>query len=450
MSASSSQSVIDQIFQDRKDAAKDAVNKLPNLSDKEKQDFNKQIDDAKTNDKIDQIVTDAKHKDAQNLQDAKDAGKDVINKLPNLNDQDKDALNKQIDAGQTVDQVQQIVKDAAKDAVNKLPNLSDKEKQDFNKQIDDAESIGVVDQVVNDAKYQDGQNLQDAKDKAKDVISKWPNLDDQAKDALNKQIDAGQTVDQVQQIVKDAAKDAVNKLPNLSDKEKQDFNKQIDDAKTTDAIDQVVKDANALNDSRNLQDAKDAAKDAVNKLPNLSDKEKQDFNKRIDDAKTTDAINQIVNEAKQQDAKDNGKHVIDQLPNLNDREKDDFKRRVDNGQTIDEINRIVADAKAKNAQNLQDAKNNGKQQIEQLPNLTPNQKQDFKNRIDDASSMMEIQNIVDEATQSNAGQVMTGQQAQLPDTAVNAQSDLGVLGGTMLGLLTLFGLGKRRKREEEK
>ncbi|SUP52725.1 ECM-binding protein homolog [Weissella viridescens] len=244
--------------------------------------------------------------------------------------------------------------------------------------------------------------MQDAKDKAKDVISKWPNLDDQAKDALNKQIDAGQTVDQVQQIVKDAAKDAVNKLPNLSDKEK------------------------------------------------------QDFNKRIDDAKTTDAINQIVNEVKQQDAKnlqdakDNGKHVIDQLPNLNDREKDDFKRRVDNGQTIDEINRIVADAKAKNAQNLQDAKNNGKQQIEQLPNLTPNQKQDFKKRIDDASSMMEIQNIVDEATQSNAGQVMTGQQAQLPDTAVNAQSDLGVLGGTMLGLLTLFGLGKRRKREEEK
>ncbi|WP_185696045.1 GA module-containing protein [Weissella viridescens] len=106
--------------------------------------------------------------------------------------------------------------------------------------------------------------------------------------------------------------------------------------------------------------------------------------------------------------------------------------------------------KVKNAQNLQDAKDDAKQQVDQLPNLTPDQKRVFKDHIGGATLMTAVQAIVGEAPQLNDGHAKSNQQAQLPNAAVNAQSDMGVLGGAMLGLLTLFGLGKRRKREEEK
>ncbi|MBS0950473.1 GA module-containing protein, partial [Weissella minor] len=211
----------------------------------------------------------------------------------------------------------------------------------------------------------------------------------------------------------------------------------VDSATSTDAIDQIVKDATDLNNQKQpnnnqaLEDAKRSAKDAIDKLPNLSDAEKNDFKQRVDSATSTNAIDQIVKDAtdlnnqKQpnnnqalEDAKRSAKDAIDKLPNLNDFQKNNLKKQIDASSSIDEINHILS---------LADRLNNEpeKSNVHQQTNS-----QEFKTT-----------NVNSNATKH--------EQAKLPNTGANAQQNVGALGAAMLGTLALFGLGKRQNKRDK-
>ena len=208
-------------------------------------------------------------------------------------------------------------KEAAKQEINELPNLSAEEKTIFVQQVDEAKDIPTVNAIVEAAKNKDKEKaaaaLAKAKEAAKQEINELPNLSAEEKAIFVQQVDDAKTPKQVDWIgedakdkdnsnalgkAKEAAKQEINKLPNLTEKEKSDFNKQVDDAKTPKQVDWIGEDAKDKDNSNALGKAKEAAKQEINKLPNLTEKEKSDFNKQVDDAKTSKQVDKIVEDAK--------------------------------------------------------------------------------------------------------------------------------------------------------
>ena len=108
---------------------------------------------------------------------------------------------------------------------------------------------------------------------------------------------AGKTLEEA----KDKAKEEIGKLPNLSDTEKDTYKGQVDKATDKAGVDKAVEDAKAK-DAQELKEAKDKAKEEIDKLPNLSDAEKEKYKKQVDDAKTKGQVAKVVEEAKEKSA----------------------------------------------------------------------------------------------------------------------------------------------------
>ncbi|HEL2571677.1 TPA: DUF1542 domain-containing protein [Streptococcus suis] len=283
---------------------------------------------------------------------------------------------------------------------------------------------------------------------------------DAAKDTagITDAVDAAEKVNEEQKLAA-AAKEAIDNNPNLSDAEKQAAKDAVDAevAKANDAIDQAKTPAEAQTaedngvkaiDAEELaaakQDAKnkiakdvEAAKDAIDKNPNLSEDEKKGFKDAVDteaakavtdiekattpaEAQTaeeagTAAIAADVLDAAKQDAKNKidedvkaAKEAIDNNPNLSEDEKQTFKDAVDEAaQTAKgEIDKATTPAVAQTAEEAgtaaiaadvldaakQDAKNKidedvkaAKEAIDNNPNLSEDEKQTFKDAVDEAT-----------------------------------------------------------------
>ncbi|MDK0709569.1 DUF1542 domain-containing protein [Clostridium perfringens] len=202
-------------------AAKDEINKLPNLTPEEKEKFNKEIDNqankakedidnsntpeeidnsTKAGEKaIDDVVNNAKDQDAKNkqakdLQDAKDAAKE---ELANKAENTKNAIDK-------LNGVDDKVKEEAKAKVDEAKAKSDQAIDNSNTipDVDKALADGkqAIDDIYNGIDKTSQENINNAKEKSKGDIDNKAN----------------------------AAKDEINKLPNLTPEEKEKFNKEID------------------------------------------------------------------------------------------------------------------------------------------------------------------------------------------------------------------------------
>ncbi|NSM32188.1 GA module-containing protein, partial [Enterococcus faecalis] len=389
-----------------KETAKQEINALPNLSAEEKADFVQQVEVAKDIPTVNSVVEAAKNKDKENaaaaLAKAKETAKQEINTLPNLSAEEKADFVQQVEVAKDIPTVNSVVeaaknkdkenaaaalakaKETAKQEINALPNLSAEEKADFVKQVEAAKDIPTVNKIVEVAKNKDGENaLAKAKEAAKQEINALPNLSAEEKADFVKQVEAAKDIPTVNKIVevaknknnsnaldkvKEEAKQEINKLPNLTEEEKADFNKQVDEAKTPKQVDRIVEEAKDKDSSNALDKAKETAKQEINKLPNLTEEEKADFNKQVDEAKTPKQVDRIVEEAKDKDssnaldkAKEVAKQEINKLPNLTEEEKADFNKKVDEAKTTKQVVKIVEDAKKVNNSYLAgDINNDGK------------------------------------------------------------------------------------------
>ncbi|WP_174850858.1 DUF1542 domain-containing protein, partial [Streptococcus suis] len=299
---------------------------------------------------------------------------------------------------------------AAIEAVKNNPNLDATEQAPYIKAIEDAakeqkaaidaakDTAGITDAVNEAEKVNEEQKLAAAKEDAKDKI---------AEEAA-------------------AAKEAIDKNPNLSGAEKTAAKDAVDvaagnanqaiDAATTPAEAQTAEDngVKAI-DAEELkaakQDAKnkiakdvEAAKDAIDKDPNLSEDEKKGFKDAVDTeaakavadiekattpeaAQTaeeagTAAIAEDVLDAAKQDAKNKiakdvkaAKEAIDNNPNLSETEKQGFKDAVDT--EAEKANKAIDAAKTPEA--AQAAEEAGTAAIAE--DVLDAAKQDAKNKI---------------------------------------------------------------------
>ncbi|KGF08200.1 hypothetical protein HMPREF1633_14405 [Tissierellia bacterium S5-A11] len=221
-------------------------------------------------------------------------------------------------------------KEQAKEDIGNLPNLSGKDKTKFKGQVDSKTDKAGVDSVVTAAKAKDAENLA-----AKELKA-----------------------------VKEKAKTEIGQLQNLTNEEKAPFTQRVEAAQTKGQVDQAVADAKAKNDENGktaTEEEKDAAKEEIGNLPNLSEGEKKDAKDKVDNATTKGDVDKAVEDAKAKNEekgkpatendKNTAKDAIDQLPDLSEGEKNDAKGKVDNATNKGQVNQAVEDARAKDAEN---------------------------------------------------------------------------------------------------
>ncbi|MDO4909343.1 MAG: hypothetical protein Q3962_05790 [Corynebacterium sp.] len=460
-------------------------------------------------DKLDAKVTD---KTATALDIAKAIAEAEIQADPNLTDDQKaDAIKKIEDApdGQGVIDAKnnagdlKSTKESAKDAIDKLPGLSDDQKDSYKKQIDDAQNAGEVKDIKDGAKNVDdsyGNPTGPASQQpgkgydvkaAEEAIDKMTGLnDDQKKEEKAKLTESDgktpKTAGEIAKVTTEAAKkDAeaiIDGLEGLTQDQKDSYKKQVEDAKSPKEVQNIrdgaknVSDA-ALNPNGDSasKPGKDsdvkAAKEAIEKMTGLTDQQKKDAEAKL----TTDAEGKnpatagVIAKAVTDAAKDNATKRIGELTNLTDAQKDSYKKQIaedtTTGAKAEEIlagaiNVDNADANAKaldsdktagiasieaaakrsktarpdkmqqfrdevnNAQTALDvAKAVAKAEIEANDKLSPEQKDLYEKAIDDAKNREDIQKVLDEV-KNLTDPSKEGEKAS-SDAVTNAKAALG-------------------------
>ena len=267
-----------------KQKGKDLINGLQNLTDAEKDEYKKKIDQLPANsseDKINEIVNEALKKDAENkaLKEAKEEAKKVVAALPNLTNEEKDAAKREIDNAATTD----VVTTAKNNAIAK--DL-EKEKDKAKKRIDQ-----LKDNLSNPDNYKN--QITAAKTK-NDIAAIVRRAEDEA---AKKQVEKNKAeADKV----RDEAKRKVDAIPGLTEEEKKHFKDLIDGANTKGQIDKIVEDAKQYADSKAKREA---VKKEIENLPHLNKAQKADFIESIDATDDIPTISDIVTKAHNLDAR---------------------------------------------------------------------------------------------------------------------------------------------------
>lgn len=143
----------------------------------------------------------------------------------------------------------------------------------------------------------------------------------------------------------------------------------------------------------------------------FSEKEKQSYETRINNTNTLAEAKAIFDEAmKEKDKRDvdalktNYISKLDELTYLTSQEKSSFTTRINNATAIEDIVSIYNEAVSKNTsnKNLEDAKTQAKNTIQELSYLSQSKKDSYKNQITNCTSKSSIDSIIDDAQSENS------------------------------------------------
>ena len=313
-----------------KDAAKKAIDALKNLSNEEKQEFEKQLDGntVKTPADVQKIVDAAKL--ADELKGVKDgAQKEKFVFLDHGTAKDEDAALNELLGGTS----------AKCDELKKLDELL--------KKTNPAATAEEINTALASAQRQNAINEQAAKRAA---TAKLEALEQSLDDAYNKLSDTDKTAVNAQYTAaKEAitkAKTAVTNATKPSDllNAINSVNASLNDANTAvnDKIDAEhnnnKKNNDHSSDPKALQQEKDKAKKDIDGIPGLTDDEKNDYKKQIDDSTHSGDPEAIVNRAKKNDKIKKALEKIKDFTHLNDAQKEAFKKIIEDTDASDHTN----------------------------------------------------------------------------------------------------------------
>ncbi|VEU76548.1 lipoprotein 17-related variable surface protein [Mycoplasmopsis columboralis] len=324
-----------------KAAVESAIDNYPNLSEEEKAKLKSDLAKATTPEAIKNVGNNAKQ-----INTDKQDVIDEVNKYQHLNETQK---------ASAINEIKQANLDATLNAnSNNVADVKQKAKD-----LDDA--MGVLDTLVkakeavhtsdkyNNATDSSKQNYDHLISGADQLLKDQNPSDENLAPALapsgsiTKPSDQNwdkDNVDKLAQAIKDAlkqaAKDAIDKLPNLSDAEKEALKNSIDgveDVNTSDIDDIVAK-------ATNINDAKQTSIDKIKQLPYLSDDEKEKYIKDVKDTNLSDAnelneqalapLKAIETKAKEVNTTKKGHYdaVETNYPYLNDSQKAAVKEAI--------------------------------------------------------------------------------------------------------------------------
>ena len=397
----------DKQLQQMKDDAKKIIDKNPYLTPKQKEDFKKQIDDAKDQTAIQNILKSANDKGNENKNNTTD---------PNV----QQIINNNKGGGDEKKQHElQAAKDAANKAIDALKNLSEQEKKDLKGKVDKANDINGVNSVVDESKKQN--ELNGVKKEAKEATfvfldhgkggkddSSDPNHTEDA--ALNSVLDStpeeDSTLKTLAEKLKEGSKATAENIKNALAAAKRQNAINEENAKNAgiaklDALLQQLEDAQKnLNETQKaaVSEAVTKAKSAINgaKTSVKDAKKPSDIKTAVDKVSikdAMDAINAQVTNAQKTNASDpsqtqNGKLDEEKqkakervnATNLSQEEKDKFNKQIDDSKKSGDPTAIAN--RAEKAQKIADAL----KKIDEFKHLNDKQKEAFKKIIEDTDA----------------------------------------------------------------
>ena len=299
----------------------------------------------------------------------------------------------------------------AKKVIGSLDNLYPSEKTGFETRIDGATDREGIERVLNEAQSKANENaveLAKMKKAANDKINVLGYLTPAEKDAAINKINSA-TIKQ-----NDAAVDKAVGTNNLDT----DANREETKARLNKIVAELEK--------KNLEKAKE---EAINNIKNISDENlpKAEKDKYIEDIKKAgneETILNLVKEAQKKASDAEGarrkaeadkvrqqyKDMIANIPGLTDQEKTDYNDAIDKATSTDEMAAIVDFAK------LSGERKKAVAELEKLQYLNNNQKQSFKDRVENSANKEDIENYVSQARQLNS------KMKQLHDLAEKAKT----------------------------
>lgn len=356
----------DALAQMREDAKK-LIDKNPYLTPDQKKEFKNKIDNAPDEKTIKQILKEANDKGKENKNNTGDPT--IQQTINNNKNGGEDKQKHELEAAQK----------AAQDAIDKLPHLSEEEKRAFKKNVADATTIDDVNTALENAKKQ--SELNGAKEEANTAAQLLVFLDHGTATgedaALNKVLGSTSTKDAALKTLEDKIaaqgatvqdiKDALAAAQRANGISEQHA-KQTTIAKL-DALAQTLDDAvSKLSDAdkeavrAKVEAAKNAIADAKTKV--------QQASKPSDLLQALNSVDTSLKDAQQEVAtKIDAEHKENKKQNDHDVDPDTFKKE----------------------------KEKAKGEIDKIPDLTPEQKQEYKHQIDNSNHKGDPEAIVNRA-----------------------------------------------------
>lgn len=272
----------------------------------------------------------------------------------------------------------------AKKVIDSLANLYPSEKTDFETKIDKATNREGIEKVLNDAQSKANENavaLAKMKKAANDKINALGYITKEEKEAAiakintatikqndttvdkvfddkhpDKDVDRGATkarldslvdtlVNKDLEVARKKAIETIKGIPteNLSEAKKMDYITQINKADKLgpaseegtilNIVEKAQKEASDAEATRKKEEAdkvRQQYKDMIANIPGLTDEEKKQYNAAIDKATSTDEMDAIVDFAKLAGKRKNAVAEIEKLEHLNNNQKQSFKDLVEN------------------------------------------------------------------------------------------------------------------------
>ena len=299
----------------------------------------------------------------------------------------------------------------ANTVIDSLDNLYPSEKEGYKNEIKGKTTREEIERVLNEAQSKANENavkLAKMKKAANDKINALGYLTKDEKEAGIDKINSA-TIKQ-----NDAAVDKAVGTNNLDT----DANREATRARLNKIVAELEK--------RNIEKAKE---EAINNIKNISDENlpKAEKDKYIEDIKKANDEETILNLVKEAQKKASDaeaarrkaeadkvrqqyKDMIANIPGLTDQEKTDYNDAIDKATSTDEMDAIVNFAK------LSGERKKAIAELEKLQYLNNNQKQSFKDRVENSANKEDIENYVSQARQLNS------KMKQLHDLAEKAKT----------------------------
>lgn len=341
------------------------------VKDKFKKDHEQDINNMDSEDKFGKLIGDAQ-KEADNKKKEAEVQKQKDAATQGLTGEEKKKLEDELNGKTDPDEIRKIINEHN----NKKADEDQKQKNE-QKQQEQQEKQNEA----NNKQQQEQGSIEQKKQEhqAQDNADKQKGDEAQKKAELDKK--------------KQAAIDEINNNGDLTPEDKEKYRKKVEQAGDTTAVEsaqneakqkgEANKTAAQTNSNKDMGAEKTAAKDEISKLQNLSDTQKGDFKKQVEDADSSDKIAEILENARKEDAKAGAKKKIEELKNagaLTEDEAQGFNKRIDNAKTSREIDAIVEEAE------LLKVKKDARDKLAKLEHLNNAQKQAAQDAVDAAQT----------------------------------------------------------------
>ena len=411
------------------------------LSEGIKNSYKKKIhDEADTQEKLNNILDEVKK--ADEIGKAKEEGRKKVDQMKNLSQEEKVKAYNSIGSGSTLEEVKQ----EEKKAEEKEEQEKAKKENAGNEQNNPPQDNGSVQQPKEKEQgdqpsapngKDEEKDLEQAKAEAKKAIKELKNIDDEARDEYEevinestseeelkaiqesakgeddyinsekeqykkRQAEANAELEKIKKYVKDASKEQIKKLNNLSQTQKDSLLKEVE--KNTD-----VKDLEKVHKNAKTFDTKvKEAKEEIEKLKDLSEADKATYKEKIEKSENVEKVsenlglateknNQIVNEAKTKALDE-----LKKLMNLTDDQLQKAKAEVLAGQDKKSVENSLSAAKVLDNKELTEARAKAKAEIEKLKDLKPEEKTKANSDITNSVTKKAINEVVEKAKTQDA------------------------------------------------